>query len=177
MEIQLSRPADRRRSPTEHMIVRHHIVFALIGCLLLLVVGCGASTESFDTVSSIPANSIVEVPSNATQISVTYGSGQHNATFTADTSDVESWVASLRKLKPELNSNPPSPLWLADANEYLKPTLIADERDTFSLRIGSPNGFTEQMLKFIIVRSARGGVTTVWHDPDKSHNYLWAVYK
>ena len=69
------------------------------------------------------------------------------------------------------------PDWLAGANEYLKPTLINEERDTFALRMGAATDFSERMLKFVIVRSPRGGVTTVWHDPNTSRNYLWAVYR
>ncbi|MGB7328898.1 MAG: hypothetical protein WBD31_28725 [Rubripirellula sp.] len=152
-------------------------VSASIACLILATVGCGPTTESFDAATRIPIDSVVEVPPSATQITVTYGSGQHSATFTADESDVDRWVTNLRNLTPELNTSPPSPDWLADANEQLRPTAIAHERDTFALRMGTPNGFSERMVKFVVVRSSRGGVTTVWHDPDQSLNYLWAVYR
>lgn len=149
----------------------------ITGCLLLFLVGCHPATEVFDTASGIPANSLVEVPSSATQIKVTYGSGQHIAVFTAETAVVELWVASLQSLEPELNSDPPSPYWLADVDKYLQEKVIADERAAFSLRFGSADGFSENTLKFIVVRSARGGRTTVWHDPDTSLNYLWSVYE
>ncbi|WP_146416604.1 hypothetical protein [Crateriforma conspicua] len=150
---------------------------ALVAFLLIATIGCAPSTETFGNASDVPEGSVVEVPSNATQIAVTHLSGQHRATFTADLPDVQQWVDDLRALKPELNSNPRPPDWLADANEYLKPELINEERDTFALRMGSPSGFSEHLLKFVIVRSARGGVTTLWHDPDTSSNYLWAVYR
>ncbi|WP_146577189.1 hypothetical protein [Neorhodopirellula pilleata] len=150
---------------------------ALVACLIVATIGCGPSTETFNSASSVPSNSVIEVPSNATHIAVTHLSGQHRATFTADLQGVQQWVDDLRALKPELNSTPRSPNWLVDANEYLKPTLINEERDTFTLRMGSPSGFSEHMLKFVIVRSTRGGVTTLWHDPHTSRNYLWAVYR
>ncbi|QDT10516.1 hypothetical protein [Planctomycetes bacterium K23_9] len=158
------------------MIEHHRIAATLIACSLSFVVGCEPTVESFDAASSIPADSLVDVPPNATQIAITYGSGQHSATFHADANEVNTWVTRLRGLKPELNNNPDSPNWLAGADDVLKPSVIAAERETFVLRMGSPNGFSERLLKFVIVRSSRGGVTTVWHDPDNSLNYLWAVY-
>ncbi|TWU44647.1 hypothetical protein Poly51_59160 [Rubripirellula tenax] len=150
---------------------------ALVACLLIATIGCGPRTETFDNALDVPSGSVVEVPAIATQISVTHLSGQHRATFTADLPDVKQWVNDLRALKPELNANPPSEDSLADANEYLKPTMINEEREAFTLRMGSPSGFTEDMLKFVVVQSPRGGVTTLWHDPDTSSNYLWAVYR
>lgn len=156
---------------------RQNTPIALVACLLIVATGCGPSTETFDTTSGIPNGSVVEVPSGATRIAVTRLSGQHRATFTTDLPGVQRWVEELRALKPELNSNPPSPKWLGDANESIKPTLIDEERATFALRMGSPSGFSEHMLKFVVVRSSRGGVTTLWHDPETSKNYLWAVYR
>lgn len=152
-------------------------VLWLPSLLLIAAIGCGPKTEVFEDASKMPADSKVEVPPSATKINVIYGSGQHTAMFDANTKDVEPWVEMLRGLNPELNANPPSPHWLADTNEYLKPSKFAEERHTFGLRTRLDEEFNERMLKYVIVRSDRGAVTTIWHDPETSRNYLWAVYK
>ncbi len=147
----------------------------LPGMLLLTAIGCGPSVESFVIASDIPADSSVEVPRTATQIVVSYGSGQHTVTFFCDTPDVERWATELQKEKPELNPDNETPYWLAGADEYLKPSLIAQERETFKLRIGS-DAFSEDMLKYQISLSARGETIIVWHNPKNSQNFLWTVY-
>lgn len=152
-------------------------VLWLVGLLLVSAIGCGPKTENFADASGVPADSKVEVPPSATKINVIYGSGQHTVMFTAKTSELEPWVEMLRGLNPQLNADPPSPHWLADTNEYLKPSRFAEERHTFGLRTRLDEEFSERMLKYVLVRSDRGGVTTIWHDPETSRNYLWAVYK
>ena len=144
----MPRLGHRGRSPTKDN-VPYSYTLTLIGGFLLTAYGCGARNESFDTAKSIPSNSVLEFPASSSRIVVQYGSGQHSAKFHAELTDVKQWIIALQNQNPELNANPSSPDWLADSNEMLRPQAIAHERETFALRMGSPDGFAENLLKFL----------------------------
>ncbi len=157
-------------------VTRSILLVAVASSLCLTVGGCGPTVETYGHAHEVPADSIAQMPTSATDITVRYGSGQHTVIFSCTTNDLVNWVDEMRNLSPELNTNPDPPNWLEGADDVLRPLLINEERSLFNLRMDMTTGFTERLLKYSIVRSATGGTTVVWHDPETLASYQWTVY-
>jgi hypothetical protein len=127
--------------------------------------------------SEIPDDGYIELPVNATDITLYRNGAGHWAKFTIDTPSLRSWIDERRSLRPDLNQQHADDEWLAKTSDTQRPDMIELNHQIFGDRFPD-TGWTydPSMLKVHVSRSDRGGGYTVWHIPSLGDSYISAGY-
>ncbi len=127
--------------------------------------------------SDIPNDGYIELPVNATDITLYRNGAGHWAKFTIDIASLRSWIDERRSLRPDLNRHHDDENWLTKTTDPQRPVMHELNQQIFGDRFPE-TGWTydPSMLQLQVSRSDRGGGYTVWHVPSTGDTFISAGY-
>jgi hypothetical protein len=130
----------------------------------------------YGNASDIPDDGYIELPTNATEITLYRNGAGHWAKFTIDTPSLKSWINDRLSLRPDLNELHDDE-WLQIDTETQRPDLLELNQQIFNIRFPETGwAYDPSMMEVHVSRSGRGGGYTVWHVPSTGETYLSAGY-
>ncbi|WP_168564976.1 hypothetical protein [Crateriforma spongiae] len=127
--------------------------------------------------SDVPDDGYIELPADATDITLYRNGAGHWAKFTIDTPSLRSWIGDRRSLRPDLNQHHDDDEWLTKTGNKQRQDMIELNQQVFGHRFPDTGWvYDPTMVQVHVTRSARGGGYTVWHVPSTGDTYLSAGY-
>lgn len=166
---------------------RERIAWMTLAAILLFIPSCAGvmavvDTQrygrfDYDNASEIPSDRYLELPGDATDITVYRSDSGHWAKFTIDTQALQSWIDSRRSLQPDLNRKNDDDEWLASPSVSLQDDVLEQKQQAFSSRFpGTGWTYDPAMHEIHVILSERGGGFTLWHIPASGATYISAAY-
>jgi hypothetical protein len=171
------------------------LVISLVALLFMFIPSCTGIMYVVDqfrygrfeypTISAMPTDGHVELPSKSRNIILYKNDAGHTAKFEIATSSLIEWINEMRALRPDLN-----PVHQIEAEPEASPAGLPEEffaqlenessaRQKELLNRGFPEanwGYDPKMLTYHVSRSPQGGGYTVWHVPESGVAYLTSGY-
>ena len=163
------------------------IAFLSLACLVLFIPSCvGVMTVvdsqrygrfDYDIAAKVPKDGYIEIPTNASEITLYRNDAGHWAKFVVDTPSLKSWIDAHRSLRPDLNANHDDDEWVPKQTNTQRPDILEQNQQTFDNRFPKTGWkYDPSMVELDVRLSDRGGGYTVWHVPSTGITYLSAGY-